>query len=266
MTQLTEAKLFETLRLKGPNPHSLESDFRRLKHACDGDLRRLKRYITMRCCGDPIEYIVGHLEFRGRRFNLDRRVYITDPEATHLVDAVTARARALACQLGRPPVLLEFGIGAGTLGISVKKECPEIHLIGTDIDPGALAVCQENARAHHADILLCESDMFDSLPSHINPDLVFSDPPWGDETSIYTEDRNGDHYNAMPTLATYPQGGITGMHERLLKAIGEQSWSTEVIVNGGVLPHDAILQLGGLARNFHTANPTQDITLLFCTF
>ena len=213
------------------------ADYDFLLSACgpDPDPARLRRLLRRRQLGEPREYVAGFQDFRGRRFAIDKRVYITDPELTHLVDVVLERGRQIAERQQRPPVIVEFGVGCGSLSISVKKEFPEARVIGLDLDADALPVADANARTHHADILLIESDLFSDLPSEIVPDLIFGDPPWGDETSLYGDERPASHYQAMPPLSAFPPGGITAVHEAILSAAHQRGWHCELLLNLGIL-------------------------------
>lgn len=241
------------------------SDFDALTAACGDspDSRRLERLLKRRHLGEPLAYVAGFVDFRGRRFSIDKRVYITDPELTHLVDAVVTRGLDLLSDLGRPPIIAEFGVGCGSLAISVKKELPEARVIGLDLDGDAIAVAGMNARAHHADVWLIESDFFADLPPEVMPDIVFGDPPWGDERSIYDEGRPASHYQAMPPLSAFPTGGITGLHEALLERIAHARWSCDVLLNLGTLDDQHIDRLGAMTA-WHEIFRFDNVSILHC--
>ncbi|NNE93992.1 MAG: methyltransferase [Verrucomicrobiales bacterium] len=167
---------------------------------------------------------------------------------THLVDVVVDFGRDFAEKTGEPPVLLEFGVGCGSLSISVKKELPEAQVIGVDLDSDAIAVARENAAFHHADVLLVESDLFSDLPPEIVPDIVFGDPPWGDDDCIYDDDRPASHYHAMPILSAFPSGGITGLHEAILSDIANRGWDCNVLLNLGILDGKPVERLASMTR------------------
>lgn len=228
-------QLREEFVTAGSGVSALDFEFIVVANGLNPDLHRVRRQLRRRQLGEPREYVVGFQMFRGRRFSVDKRVYITDPELTHLVDLVSARAREILAKEGRPPLLVEFGVGCGSLAISVKKEVPEARVIGLDLDGDALMVARENANDHQADIWLMESDLFSALPRELVPDIVFGDPPWGDEESLYDEDRPASHYQAMPPLSAFPSGGITGLHEAVLAAIAERGWKCGIYLNLGIL-------------------------------
>ncbi len=214
-----------------------ESDFQTLVEAMgtELDLKRLNRFLRRRSLGEPLEYITGFQIFRNRRFEIDKRVYITDPELTHLVDVVVASGRHFAETMGRAPVMVEFGVGCGSLAISVKRELPGARVIGLDLDSDAIAVAWRNARTHHVDLELFESDFFSDLPEEIIPDMIFGDPPWGNSDSLYDGERSASHYHAMPILSAFPDGDIASVHQTLLKEVSSRAWQTELFLNLGVL-------------------------------
>ncbi len=179
-------------------------------------------------------YARGWLAFRGRRFRVNPHVYLTDPETSAVVDAAAAWVRAFRTRFARPPVVVEFGVGCGTLSISLALEAGrDACLMAIDIDAAAVELARENAAAHRVVLDVVQSDFFDRVEA--TPDLVFGDPPWGDETTLYAGDRDAEHYNAMPAVATYPPHGRTGVHEEILRRARARGWQLEFLLNFGVL-------------------------------
>jgi release factor glutamine methyltransferase len=265
---MSEPAIVEQLRLEftngSENPISKE-DFERLRRECGEfpDPKRLRRYLRRRQLGEPVDYILGYQVFRGRRFTIDKRVYITDPELTHLIDLVVESGRSLQAGEGRNPTVIEFGVGCGSLAISVKKELPEARVIGVDLDSDAIAVALNNAMQHHADILLLESDLFSDLPREIVPDIIFGDPPWGNEESVYDDERSAAHYHAMPLLSAFPVGGITAVHEALLEDIRKRRWQSSIFLNLGTLESNHIERLSALTA-WHEVFECGDVSVLHC--
>jgi release factor glutamine methyltransferase len=266
--KMTDSEFVEQLRLEfangGANPVS-ERDFERLSEECGDppDTKRLRRYLRRRQLGEPLEYIVGYQEFRGRRFAIDKRVYITDPELTYLIDAVVESARALAASGCPNPLIVEFGVGCGSLAISIKKELPEARVIGVDLDSDAIAVALKNVMQHHADVWLLESDLFSGVSQEIVPDIIFGDPPWGDEESLYDDGRPATHYQAMPLLSAFPVGGITAVHEALLEDVARRGWQSSIFLNLGTLQEQHIERLAGLTA-WHECLRYGEVSVLHC--
>jgi len=211
---------------------------------------------------EPAAYRAGHFEFRGRRFAIDRRAYVTDPELTHLVDAVVRRAGELVGVLGRPPRLLDFGIGCGSLAVCVALECPAARVAGLDIDAGALALARVNLAAHGVEVPLHQGDGLASLPAGYAPDLVFGDPPWGDHSTIYAPDRPIGHYLAMPAVAVFPRGGPAGCHEQILRQARARGWRCEFLLNAGTLAPAVIAPALALADEARILQPVLRVSLI----
>lgn len=187
--------------------------------------------------GEPAAYVAKMLPFRGRRFAIDARAYITDPELTHLIDAVGREGERIEQAVGRPPRIAEFGTGAGTLAVTLKLEHPGWAVVGLDIDDAALEVARENVRRHRADVTLVRSDFFDGWPEELAPpDLIFGDPPWGGETDLYSDDRDAGYYQRMPPKSAFPPGdNPCALHDELIARVRARRWRSRLVLNYGVL-------------------------------
>jgi len=248
-----------------PLPPLAQGDLTSLADAAGDDPRRLKRWIKRRLAGEPLAHIVGSFEFRGLRFAIDKRAYVTDPELTHLVDAVIARARAFRDSSGRRPLLADIGVGCGSLALAIKEILPDAEIFGLDLDPDALVVAAGNAAARGTTLRLIESDLFDDWPSDLPaPDLIYGDPPWGDQTTLYAADRPAAHYGAMPPASAFPLGGRTGVHAQILRAVARRGWNSEIWLNGGVLPREELAELARPAVEWEILSPAAGVRLLRC--
>ena len=209
----------------------------------------------------PLPYVLGEMEFRGRTFAVDRRVFLTDPESSHLVDAVIDALRTSGIAA---PVCVDVGTGCGSLAISVMKEVPAARMIGIDVDSAALAVAAENARRHSVTIELLESEMFASWGDRPEPDVIFGDLPWGDDTSVFDESRPIEYYRAMPERAVFPPGSPTSMLARALADVRARGWRSELLLNCGCLPIDQVRQLAATARESAILRPASNVSVLRC--
>jgi hypothetical protein len=239
-----------------------ESDVRSLYDASQGDGDRFRRYLKRLRWGDPLPYILGQLTFRGHTIKLDRRAYITDPELTHLIDYVLADIDVFWQHHGRSPLVAEFGIGCGSLALALKRERPGLFLVGVDIDGGAIALAQENIAQAKVDIPLIESDFFTSWPYPHPPDIIYGDPPWGETTDLYDEERSAAYYHAMPCMSAYPVGGKAAVHDGLLRHLAQNDWPSLLLLNGGVLPAPILDDLQALMHTCTILHPTPHLSIL----
>ncbi len=214
--------------------------------------------------GEPAAYAAGALYFRGRRFAIDSRAYVTDPELTHLVEVVNREGRRIARELGRPPRVVEFGVGAGTLAISLKVENPEWQVSGLDVDGAALAVARANVREHHAEVEIVESDFFAAWPAgRPAPDVIFGDPPWGGADDLYAGERDAEYYRRMPARSAFPPGGNRcALHDELIARVRALGWPSWLILNYGVLPREIVERSAAGLREHRLVHPQPQLTVL----
>lgn len=96
-----------------------------------------------RCAaGEPLAYVLGHREFYGLDFRVDRRVLIPRPETEVLIDVALAIAPRPDCHIA------DIGTGSGAIAVTLAARLPQARVIATDISPGAIEVASENARRH----------------------------------------------------------------------------------------------------------------------
>jgi len=248
----------------GELPTLLPEDIRQLADRAR-DPAQLRRWLKLRLAGEPLAHICGQFEFYGLSFYLDKRAYVTDPELTHLVAAVEAAARSFTVTQGRAPLIAEVGVGCGSLSLSLGHRLPAATVVGIDLDPDPLVLAAANAERLDLSLRLVESDLFESWPPDLPaPDIVFGDPPWGDDAMLYAADRPAGHYHAMPPVSAFPLGGPTGVHRQIIRQIINRGWSSEVWLNGGVIPPPALAALGEAATAYEIITPAAGLSLLRC--
>mgnify|MGYP000117788107 CR=1 FL=1 len=146
-----------------------------LKHTRDAVPAGFAAMLSRRLAEEPVGYIIGEVEFYGRRFAVTPDVLIPrgDSEATlaAALEAAPASRRILDC-----------GTGSGCLLLSLLAERPATTGIGIDRSPAALAVASANARtlgvSHRAE--LCEADWTKTgwAAGLGKFDLVIANPPY----------------------------------------------------------------------------------------
>lgn len=232
-----------------------------LKHAAGDDDGLLSCYIKRRLSGEPIAYIIGYIEFGGLIIPIDKRAYITDPEAIYLVNHLKN-----VLEKSAPIKILEVGTGGGSLSFCLERAHPEHDYTAVDIDSNAIALARQTAASWKSKIHFEVSDYFNRIPNDYVPDLIFADPPWGDETSIYHEERPASHYHAMPGISVWPFKSITGIHEQIIEEIMLRKWKCSLIMNFGMLSKDEIDNAVKLAPKCEYIHPMDNITLVHITF
>ncbi len=108
----------------------------------DKDAAQFAGMVARRAQREPIAYIIGHQEFYGLDFYVDRRVLIPRPETEHVVELAL---NALKNIPHPEPALVDVGTGSGAIALALAHNTARAKIIATDISPDALAVAQLNA-------------------------------------------------------------------------------------------------------------------------
>jgi release factor glutamine methyltransferase len=125
----------------------------------------------------PLAFVLGSQPFMGLDIKVSRSVLIPRPETEQLVEAVIAAAKDLV----RPAHIIEIGTGTGCVPIALAKHLPTAVLYATEISPAAMAVAQENARAHSVShrIRFLREDLFKPHAQGAPwADIIVSNPPY----------------------------------------------------------------------------------------
>jgi release factor glutamine methyltransferase len=139
------------------------------------DAAQFAGMVARRAQREPIAYIVGHQEFYGIEFYVDRRVLIPRPETEHLVELALKALR----QVPHPePVIADVGTGSGAIALALARNTHRTRIIATDISPNALAVAQLNAeRLGLAErIEFRTADLLEGIPAPI--DILVANLPY----------------------------------------------------------------------------------------
>ena len=135
----------------------------------------LEKLIVRAEQGEPIQYIIGHVDFRGLEIHCDRRALIPRPETELLVDAVLSSLITHYSSLR----IADVGTGTGCIALSLLHALPNAEVIGVDISPDALALARENAErlGLSARFQTLENNLLEGLGDD-SLDIVVSNPPY----------------------------------------------------------------------------------------
>jgi len=149
---------------------------RETSHQFARTLDRLKR-------GEPIQYIIGHIEFCGLSLTVQPGVLIPRPETEELAVMITRDNQMLRNQ---PVSILDIGTGSGCLALAMKKAFPLAWVTGTDISPDALEIARQNAQKNQLEVdFILEDILGQSTTSYKTPlQIIVSNPPYIPENEM----------------------------------------------------------------------------------
>lgn len=151
----------------------------------------LENIAQMLAAGVPVQQVLGHADFCGRRFELTPDVLIPRPETEELVQWVLADLAPGSGATSAPsaPSVADLGTGSGCIATTIALGLPhgphasgtEPHVVAVDISGAALDVARGNARRLGADVGFLQADMLltDALCAELPMlDVIVSNPPY----------------------------------------------------------------------------------------
>jgi release factor glutamine methyltransferase len=145
------------------------------------ELVRIRPLVKRRSQREPLQHILGEVDFAGVRLKVDRRALIPRPETELLVEVVASWA------VENPPVarIADLGTGTGAIALGLAERLPSVTVLAVDREDAALTLARENgaARSCGARVEFVRSDWFTAMPS-APYDIIVSNPPYLSEAEL----------------------------------------------------------------------------------
>lgn len=176
------------------------------------ELEVLRGLLKRRGEGEPLQHLLGTVEFYDSEFVSDHRALVPRPETERLVEMIVE-------QFGKEPParVLDMATGSGCIGLSLAKAWSSSAVMLTDISEDALELARLNCSRLKLDerVRLVRSDLFEKVEGAF--DLIVSNLPYiprGELASLSREVLRD------PMLAL--DGGVSGTEivERFVAAAG----------------------------------------------
>lgn len=181
----------------------------------DFNSEKLQEVISRIQAHEPVQYVIGHTEFYGRKYVVNKNVLIPRGETEEMVNMIVKD------HLYKKNILniLDICTGSGCIAISLAIAFPNSKVSGIDISKKALEVAKTNAEINSIQISFIEADILQPYTITENKfDIVVSNPPYVMQNEAQTMDENVLNYE--PGLALFVPN-----HDPLLfyKALAIQS-------------------------------------------
>jgi release factor glutamine methyltransferase len=182
-------------------------------------------FAARRINGEPIQYIIGHVDFYGLKIHVGRGVLIPRPETELLVEeAIEAISYQLSAISKSGLKILDLCTGSGCIAIALAKHFPDGMVYGVDKSEVAIQYATLNAIENNVrNVHFIKDDLFSiswDSPESPNPpsppftkggmggfDCIVSNPPYIKTADIHSLQREIKDYEPVDAL----DGGEDGL-------------------------------------------------------
>lgn len=141
------------------------------------DTVRLTEMCERRSKGEPLQYILGKWDFMGRTYKVGPGVLIPRPETEQLCEMVINHLKGK-----KEAVVYDLCSGSGCIGLTLKRECPDIDVYLVEKSVQALEYLMDNSTEICKNTFLTivkgdvlQYDLFELYPP---ADVIVSNPPY----------------------------------------------------------------------------------------
>ncbi len=113
-----------------------------------GDRAGFRDLLKRRREREPLQLILGDIEFLGLEFTVRPGVFIPRPETEFFAEQVLARLNAEFPAGDHACRALELGVGSGIIAVSLTAARSDLQIWASDVSTEALALAAENAERH----------------------------------------------------------------------------------------------------------------------
>jgi release factor glutamine methyltransferase len=135
------------------------------------ELAPLRELVRRRGQNEPLQHLLGTVEFCGNIFLCDKRALVPRPETEEFVGLVESRI------VNRESRIVDLGTGSGVIALSLAARFPDAEILATDISEDALLLARENAlRLGTARVQFLKSDLLGNVDGPF--DLIVANLPY----------------------------------------------------------------------------------------
>lgn len=135
-------------------------------------LDKLDEYTDRLINGEPVQYIIGNVDFYGNKIIVNKDVLIPRFETELLVEKTI---KYIKNRYDSKIDILDIGTGSGAIAITLDKEV-SCNVDAIDISSEALEVAKENNKLNGTNVNMFISDVFGNVSKKY--DVIISNPPY----------------------------------------------------------------------------------------
>lgn len=138
---------------------------------------KYRDHISRRGKYEPLQYIVGDVEFYGITLKVNVSVLIPRQETEILIEEILN-----SIENNERIKILDIGTGSGNIALALAKNLPNAEIVGIDISDDAIQLAKSNAELTNltSQVIFYNLDIFSYNETEIKEqfDIIVSNPPY----------------------------------------------------------------------------------------
>ena len=203
------------------------------------ELEKIRPLVKRRAQREPLQHIIGTVEWGGLTLKSDKRALVPRPETEELFELIQERAKPAE---GAAPRVLDLGTGTGALALALAKAWPTARATAVDASEDALALARENAAlAGLAErVTFVRSDWFSALPADAVFDVIVSNPPYLTDAEVAEAEPEVRVHDPRAALVA-PDAGLADLKKIISGSVSRLVPGGLLALETGVKQHVALL-------------------------
>lgn len=240
----------------------------------DAAQREIRELLGRRAKGEPVQYIIGSVDFLGLRIEVGRGVLIPRPETELVVLEGMRILRELKGTTSGPALtplrILDLCSGSGCIALALGREFPWAAVFGTDTSRTAITYSTRNAEINGiTNVTFLEGSLYGPVEGRRPFDMIISNPPYIPAEEIAELQREIREWEPLSALDGGPEGldfyrkifSRAGKHLKKGGAVvlelgfGQAADVAGIAAKEGFTDMEIKKDLAGIERVFTASNP-----------
>lgn len=230
----------ELLLAKGLDCKRLDLYLRHEEFLDEKTLEKLRTLVQRRGKREPLQHIIGNVEFYGLTLTCDSRALIPRPETEYFVELLLERYATKKT----PNSILELGTGSGAIVLTLASELKNARFVACDISSEALELAKANAESLELSnrIEFIQSDWFNSLPKE-QFDWIISNPPYLTQEEYKEAEPEVRDHDPIQALVGGNEDGLAAIEKILKGALAYLKPGGMIALETGIAQHKQLEKL-----------------------
>ncbi|PID61982.1 MAG: protein-(glutamine-N5) methyltransferase, release factor-specific [Ignavibacteriae bacterium] len=153
---------------------------------------------------EPLQYIIGKVEFYGLEFLVNKNVLIPRSETEILIETILG-----SIPKDKELYILDIGTGSGNIPITLSLNLPNAKISSIDKNNESINVAELNATKHNlnGNVNLINIDFYDFIKTNKNKfDIIVSNPPYVSQNDFNELEPELKEYEPQEALTDFSDG------------------------------------------------------------